>query len=82
MYHNNIHSLSIEMYKEVNVISPEIMNDVFQIKNNTEYNLRYAPAFLTEPVHSAFNGSESYLGPKIWEQISNDVKMIISLVRF
>ena len=45
------------MYKEVNVISPEIMNDVFQIRNNTEYNLRYAPAFLTEPVHSAFNGS-------------------------
>ena len=61
------------------------MNDVFQIRrSNTHYNLRYAPTFLTEPIHSVFNGSESasYLGPKIWEQISNDVKMINSLVTF
>ena len=60
------------------------MNDAFQIRNNTHYNLRYALPFLTEPIHSVFNGSESvlYLGPKIWEQIPNDVNMINSLVRF
>ena len=60
------------------------MNDVIQIRNNTHHNLRYAPTFLTEPIHNVFNGSESalYLGPKIWEQIPNDVKMINSLVRF
>ena len=40
------------MYNVVNGISPEIMNDVFQIRNNTHYNLRYAPTFLTEPIHS------------------------------
>ena len=38
------------MYKVVNGISP----DVFQIKNNTNYNLRYAPTFLAELTHSAF----------------------------
>ena len=72
------------MYKVVNGIPPEIMNDVLQIRNNTHYNLRYAPTFLTKPIHSVFNGSESesYLGPKIWEQMLNDVKMINSLVRF
>ena len=59
------------------------MNDVIQIRNNTHRNMRYTPTFLTEPIH-VFNGSESalYLGPKIWEQIPNDVKMINSLVRF
>ena len=67
IHHNNIHPLAIEMYKVINGISPEIMNDVFQIRNNTHYNLRYAPTFLTEPIYSVFNDSESasYLGPKI-----------------
>ena len=47
------------------------MSDGFQIRNNTYYNLRYAPIFLIEPIHSVFNGSESasYLGSKIWDQI-------------
>ena len=66
-HHINIHSLATKMYKVVNGIPPEIMNDVFQIRNNTHYNLRYTPTFLTKPIHSVFNGSESesYLGPKI-----------------
>ena len=59
VYHINIHSLVIEMYKIVNGICPEIMNDIFQIINNTHYNLRYAPTFLGEPIHSVFNGGES-----------------------
>ena len=42
------------------------MHDVFQISNNTNYNLRYPSTFLTESIHSVFNGSKSasYLGPK------------------
>ena len=31
VHHNNIHTLAIEMYKVVNGISPEIMNDVFKV---------------------------------------------------
>ena len=42
------------MYKVVNGISPEIMTDVFQIKKNTNHNLRYATTFLTELIHSVF----------------------------
>ena len=43
------------------------MNDAFQIRSNTHFNLRYVPKFLTEPINSIFNGSESasYLGLKI-----------------
>ena len=72
------------MYKVVNDISPEILNDAFQIRRNTHYNLRYTPTFLTNPIHSFFNGSESasYLGLKIWEQFPNDVKMINSFLTF
>ena len=70
------------MYKVVNGISPGIMNDVFQIRNSTNCNLRYAPMFLTELIRRVFNSSESasYLGPKIWEHTLNDVKMINSIV--
>ena len=82
--HSNIHSLATEVCRVVNGICPEIMNDVFGIRNNTHYHLRYTPTFLAKPIHSVFNGSESasYLRPKICEQISNDVEMINSLVRF
>ena len=70
------------MYNVVNGISPEIMNDVFQRRNNTHYNLRYAPTFLTEPIQCSCSESASYLGLKIWEQIFNDVKTVNSFVRF
>jgi len=84
IHHNNIHSLAIEMYKVANGISPEIMKDIFQIRNNTNYNLRYTPTFVTGNILSVFNGSESasYLGPKIWEQIPNEIKVINSLAGF
>ena len=65
VHHNNIHTLAIEMYKVVNGISPEIMNDVFKVRNETHYHVRHTSQLLIEPIHSVFNGSESasYLGP-------------------
>ena len=72
------------MYKVANGISPEIMKDVFQIRNISHYNLRYAPIFVTENIHCVYNGCESalYLGPKIWEQIPTEIKTINSLAGF
>ena len=32
LHHNNIHTLAIEMYKVVNGMSPEIMNDIFKLR--------------------------------------------------
>ena len=60
------------------------MKDVFQIRNISHYNLRYAPTFVTENIHCVYNGSESasYLGPKIWEQIPTEIKTINSLAGF
>ena len=83
-HHNNIHSLAIEMYKVATGISPEIMKDVFQIRNISLYNLRYVPTFVTENIHCVYNGSESasFLGHKIWEQIPTEIKTINSLAGF
>ena len=33
IHHNNIHALAIEMYKVVNDMSPDIMNEVFKLRN-------------------------------------------------
>ena len=84
IHHNNIHTLAIEMYKVANGMSPDIMNDIFKLRENTHYNLRHTSQFLVDPIHSVFNGSESasYLGPKIWKQIPFEIKNINSLVGF
>ena len=78
IYHNNIHTLAIEMYKVASGMSPEIMNDVFKINGETHYNLQHTTQFLVDPIHNLSNGSESasYLGPKIWEQIPTENKNI------
>lgn len=59
-----------------NGMSPEIMNDVFKMRDETYYHLRYTTQFLGDPIHSVFNGSESvsYLDPKIWQQIPTEIK--------
>ena len=64
------------MYKVANDMSPEIMNEVFKLRNTPHYNLRHTSLFSTEQIHSAFNGTESasYLGPNIWEQIPAKIK--------
>ena len=59
IYHNNIHALAIEMYKVVNVVSPETMNEVFKQRNNPHYNLRHNSQFSVNPIHSVYNGTVS-----------------------
>ena len=34
IHHNNIHTLAIEMYKVANGMSPEVMNDIFKLREN------------------------------------------------
>ena len=72
------------MYKVANGISPEIMNEVFKLREEIHYHLRHTTQFLVDPIHSVFNGSESasYLGHKVWDQIPTDIKNKDSLVGF
>ena len=59
IHHNYIHRLAIEIYKVANGICPEIMNDIFKLRENTHYILRGTSQFLVDPIHSVFNSSES-----------------------
>ena len=67
IHHNNIYALAIEIYKVVNGMSPEIMNEVFKQRSNPHYNLSYTSQFSVNPIHSVYNSTEpaSYVGPKI-----------------
>ena len=67
IHHRNIQTFVIETYKVTNGLSPEIMNEIFQIREESRYNLRYASQFTVPPIHSVYNGRESvsFMGPKI-----------------
>ena len=45
IHHRNIQALDIEMYKVTNGLSPEIMNEIFQIREESRYDVRYASQF-------------------------------------
>ena len=67
VHHNNIHTLTYEMYKVASGMSLEIMNNVFKWRDKTHYHLTHTAQFPVDPIYIVFNGSESasYLGPKI-----------------
>ena len=39
IHHSNIQSLAIEMYKVTNGLSPEVMNEIFQIREESQFQL-------------------------------------------
>ena len=45
IHYGNIQTLAVEMYKVANGMSPEIMNEIFQLKEKSHYNLRYTSEF-------------------------------------
>ena len=84
IHHRNIHTLAIEMYKVTNGLLPEIMNEIFQIREKSRYNLRDTSQFTIPPIHSVYNGRESvsFMSPKIWKLIPPAFKQIESLSGF
>ena len=68
--HNNIHNLIIKMNKAANGMSPEIMNDISKLRENTYFHLRHLSKIFVDAFQSVFNDRESasYLGSKTWEQ--------------
>ena len=81
IHHRNIQTLAIEMYKVTNGLSPEIMNEIFQIREESRYNLRYTSQFTIPPIYSVYNGRESvsFMSPKMWKLIPPAFKQIKSL---
>ena len=72
------------MYKLANGMSPEIMNEIFQLREKSYYKLPYAFEFIILPIHSVYNSSESvsYLGTKIWELTPPVIRQIDTFTGF
>ena len=72
------------MYKVAYRMAPEIMNEIFQLREESHYNLRYTSEYIFPPIHSVYYGRESasYLGPKLWELIPTVIQQIDTLSGF
>ena len=60
IHHRNIKSLAVEMYKVRNESSPEVMNEIFQLREDKLYNLCQAFQFIAH-VNIACNETNVFL---------------------
>ena len=72
------------MFKILKGKNPQVVNEIFRIRNEASYELRQGSCFHMHSVNTAFSGTESirFLDPKIWELIPNDVKYLQNLKNF
>ena len=70
----------IEVYKYLNGHSPDIMNDIFKLRENT-YNLRNFHIFQTENPRSLKYGLDAipYRASQLWQQVPIDICEAASL---
>ena len=84
IHNRNIQILATEMFKIENDLSPEIMTELFEQRNEHHYNLRNNVHFITPQIRTVYRGSESisFLGPKIWNILPDRLKNATSLEAF
>ena len=82
IHERNIQTLAIELYKVINGFSPEIMCNIFPIKENIKYHSKNK--FRTRNVRTVKYGTETlaHLGPKIWDIVPDDIKGERSVMAF
>ena len=68
IHHSNIQTLAIEIFKFLDGLSPQIMNDVFQVKSPALYYLRDKNELYSRNPKTVADrtGSVSFMAPKIW----------------
>ena len=84
IHQKNLQVLATEIFKVKNGLSPEIMKQVFELRE-APYNFRSESSlFKRENVKTTNYGIQSirYLGPKIWDLLPNNIKNSSSLVNF
>ena len=64
-------------------MTPEGLSEIFQNRTSS-YNLRKNSGFYVRKIYSVYQGTESlsFLGPKIWELVPEDIKQSASLAVF
>ena len=77
-----INRLLTEVCKFLNSYSPDIMNEVFHLRQNT-YNLQNLHAFATDvPRNNCILNSVVYMANRLWETFRFDLKNSCSLELF
>ena len=68
IHHQNLQKLAVELFKVSWGLSPEIVNELFQFREQIPYELRQRSQFQIPWVYSVFSGTEAlkFLGPKVW----------------
>ena len=68
IHERNIKILAIEMFKVSKNLAPPQMLEIFKLKDQPQYNLRYNSLFSRPLGKSVYKSTESlsFLGPKIW----------------
>ena len=83
IHQNSIQAIAIMIYKVVNNIAPTIVSELFSF-SNVNYNLRSGSQFHQPFANTVWNGQQtmSYLGPKIWNMVPEEMKQKSSLFAF
>ena len=84
IHERNLRVLAIEMYKIQYGIAPTIMDEIFTLNNQDQYNLGNQADFDVPKARSINHGSESvrYLGPKTQEIIPTFIKELSTNDKF
>ena len=71
IHERNIKILATEMFKVSKNLAPPQMQEIFKLKDQPHYNLRYNYLFFRPLVKSVYKGTESlsFLGPQIWDML-------------
>ena len=84
VHHGNIQALATEFHKIKNGLSPELFTEIFPRESESLYNLGRCSNFRIPSVRTVYHGSESisFLGPKIWNILPDEIKLQTSLNSF
>ena len=84
VHNQNLQILAIEVYKIKNNLSPLIITELFEQKNEQHYDHRKNSQFIIPPTKTVYHGSESisFLGPKIWNILPDRLKNAYSIEAF
>ena len=84
IHYENIRQLATDNFTVSKDLCPKIVKGLFQFRKEIPYNFRKRSQLHIPPVRTAFSGTESitFLGPKIWELIPDEMIELESLWEF
>ena len=84
VHNRNLQILATEIYKRKNHLSPLIVTELFEQRNEQLYDLKKNSQFTIPPIRTVYHGSESisFLGPQIWNILPYRLKNANSIEAF